>query len=151
MEIDGIQKKKRYKNLGFLICDYIPYLFKKTMSPTSLLHPLETNNGTFIERKSSKRLSISSDMSDEELQPTRRSNNHNWSHLLSQFDSQPDLIKLIQSCKKEEERRRQEETKMKLKEYQVLRQMQHIQERQYFENKFPKEFNLQLPPLALYK
>ncbi|KAI7896870.1 uncharacterized protein EV154DRAFT_491062 [Mucor mucedo] len=121
------------------------------MSPTSLLHPLDTNNGTFIERKSLRRLSISSDLSDEEIQPVRRSNSHNWSHLLSQFDSQPDLIKLIQSCKEEEERRREEETKMKLKEYQVLRQMQHIQDRQYFDSKSQKEFNLQLPPLSFYK
>jgi hypothetical protein len=123
------------------------------MSPTSTmatnnyyntyLHPLQKNNGTFIERKNSaRRLSVSSDMSDPEVieeqeQVSRRRksmNPHNWDLLLSQFDSQPDMIQLIQMCKAEEDNRRLEETKMKLKEYQVLSQLQSMQARQSFGN-----------------
>ncbi|KAI9333634.1 hypothetical protein BD770DRAFT_332986 [Pilaira anomala] len=94
-----------------------------------------------------RRQSISSDISDEEFEPTRKCNSNNWNHLLAQFDSQPDMIKLIQSCKEEEERRCEEETKMRLKEYQVFRQLQYIQEKHYYEKKSLKDFNLELPPL----
>jgi hypothetical protein len=132
------------------------------MSPTSTLsnsgyysntylHPLETTAGTFIERKNScRRLSISSDLSDQEpIEPTKRANANNWNQLLSQFDSQPDMVQLIQLCKAEEDRRRQEESKMKMKEYQVLHQLKHLQERQSFENKISsKELDLHLPALS---
>ncbi len=125
---------------------------------TTYLHPLEMNDGTFIERKNSiscnKRLSISSDLSDEDeevYQQQRRllsHNNNNWNQLLSQFNSQPDMMKLIQLCKEEEDRRCQEETRMKLKEYQVMRQLQDIQDKQHFTTTpTSKEFHLQLPPL----
>ncbi|KAI8384031.1 hypothetical protein BD560DRAFT_309598, partial [Blakeslea trispora] len=62
--------------------------------------------------------SISSDLSDQEQAFT------DWHQLLSQFHSQPEMIQLIELCKIEEDRRRQEETKMKLKEYQVMSQLQ---------------------------
>lgn len=116
-------------------------------SYTSFLHPLETG---FPERR--RQTSISSDISDQDFEPVKKcsSNSNNWNHLLSQFDSQPDLIKLIQSCKEEEEKRCREENKMKLKEYQVWRQLQYIQEKKMASN-YHQDFNLQLPPLALYK
>ncbi|KAK4511587.1 uncharacterized protein ATC70_012803 [Mucor velutinosus] len=117
------------------------------------LHPLETATGTFIERRNScRRLSISSDLSDQEpIEPTRRANSNasHWNQLISQFDSQPDMVQLIQLCKAEEDRRRQEESKMKMKEYQVLRQLQHLQERQSLDiKKSQKELDLHLPPLS---
>jgi hypothetical protein len=130
------------------------------------LHPLQKNNGTFVKRKNStRRLSVSSDMSDpedvevqEQVSRRRKSMNpHNWNLLLSQFNAQPDMIQLIQMCKAEEENRRLEETKMKLKEYQVLSQLQSMQARQSFEglssssSSSPlrkEEFKLQLPPLS---
>lgn len=122
-------------------------------SNNTYLHPLETAAGTFIERRSScRRLSISSDLSDQEpIEPTKRakSNANHWNQLISQFDSQPDMVQLIQLCKAEEDRRRQEESKMKMKEYQVLRQLQHLQERQSLEIKMSqKELDLHLPPLS---
>ncbi|KAG0749091.1 hypothetical protein G6F57_005881 [Rhizopus arrhizus] len=80
------------------------------MSPThstTLLHPLDTNDANC-----SRRTSISS-INDED-----------WRQLLSQFDSQPDIMVLIQLCKEEEDKRRYEENKMKLKEYQVYCELQ---------------------------
>ncbi|GAN01407.1 hypothetical protein MAM1_0007c00840 [Mucor ambiguus] len=135
------------------------------MSPTSTLsnstyynnntylHPLETAAGTFIERKNScRRLSISSDLSDQEpIEPTKRtdSNTSHWKQLISQFDSQPEMVQLIQLCKAEEDRRRQEESKMKMKEYQVLRQLQYLQQRQSLAIKMSqKELDIHLPPLS---
>lgn len=116
---------------------------------TYLQHPLENNDGTFIERRHSlsRRLSISSDLSDESMGDKKSFLSHksnNWNHLLSQFDSQPDIVQLIQLCKEEEDRRCQEETIMKIKEYQVYRQLQHLQQKQ----QSTKEFHLQLPPLS---
>lgn len=118
---------------------------------TYLQHPLENNDGTFIERRHSlgRRLSISSDLSDESVDDKKnllshKSNHNNWSHLLSQFDSQPDIVQLIQLCKEEEDRRCQEETIMKIKEYQVYRQLQHLQQKQ----QSTRGFHLQLPPLS---
>ncbi|KAL9537461.1 hypothetical protein MBANPS3_011753 [Mucor bainieri] len=112
---------------------------------STYLHPLETAAGTFIERKNSY-------LSDQEpIEPTKRANSNasHWNQLISQFDSQPDMVQLIQLCKAEEDRRRQEESKMKMKEYQVLRQLQHLQERQSFEIKMSqRELDLHLPPLA---
>lgn len=137
------------------------------MSPTSTmitnsyyntyLHPLQKNNGTFIERKNStRRLSVSSDMSDpedmeEQEQVSRRRksmNHHNWNLLLSQFDEQPDILQLIQMCKAEEDNRRLEETKLKLKEYQVLNQLQRMQARESFEASRKEDESLQLAPLS---
>ncbi|KAL9557265.1 hypothetical protein PS6_001893 [Mucor atramentarius] len=104
-------------------------------SNNTYLHPLETAAGTFIERRSSCRRA--------------KSNANHWNQLISQFDSQPDMVQLIQLCKAEEDRRRQEESKMKMKEYQVLRQLQHLQERQSLEIKMSqKELDLHLPPLS---
>ncbi|CAO3647504.1 unnamed protein product [Mucor fragilis] len=122
-------------------------------SNNTYLHPLETAAGTFIERRNScRRLSISSDLSDQEpIEPTKRadSNASHWNQLISQFDSQPDMVQLIKLCKAEEDRRRQEESNMKMKEYQVLRQLQHLQERQSLEIKMSqKDLDLHLPPLS---
>ncbi|KAI8643813.1 hypothetical protein BD408DRAFT_138615 [Parasitella parasitica] len=117
----------------------------------SYLHPLETTAGIFIERRDScRKLSITSDLSDQQLtEPTRRASVNNWCQLLSQFDSQPDIVQLIQLCKVEEDRRRQEESKMKMKEYQVICQMQNLQERRFFASKIsPNEFDLCSPPLS---
>ncbi|KAG1439469.1 hypothetical protein G6F56_012286 [Rhizopus delemar] len=75
--------------------------------PSTLLHPLDTQDDSC-----SRRTSISSINDDD------------WHQLLSQFDSQPDIMVLIQLCKEEEDKRRYEENKMKLKEYQVFCEMQ---------------------------
>ncbi|KAI9487585.1 MAG: hypothetical protein EXX96DRAFT_553861 [Benjaminiella poitrasii] len=129
------------------------------MSPTSTA--FMTSYSVHLSNKyvnsNPKRLSFSSDLSDEE-QETRKSfdvyHQHNtsyWNQLLAQFDSQPDMLQLIELCKAEEDRRRQEETKMKLKEYEVWRQLQHMQAKKSFENNQVfslKEFNLHLPPLS---
>ncbi|KAG1438924.1 hypothetical protein G6F56_012468 [Rhizopus delemar] len=78
------------------------------MSPsTTLLHPLDGQ-----EESCSRRTSISS--TDDE----------SWNQLLSQFNSQPDIQILIQLCKEEEDKRRHEENKMRLKEYQVYYELQ---------------------------
>ena len=80
------------------------------MSPThstTLLHPLDTNEANCSIR------TIISSINDED-----------WRQLLSQFDSQPDIMVLIQLCKEEEDKRRYEENKMKLKEYQVYCELQ---------------------------
>ncbi|KAI9247871.1 hypothetical protein BY458DRAFT_59156 [Sporodiniella umbellata] len=81
------------------------------MSPSNfsstMLHPLDTQGDSC-----SRRTSISSINDDD------------WHHLLSQFDAQPDIMALIQLCKEEEDKRRFEENKMKLKEYQVFCEMQ---------------------------
>ncbi|RCH89274.1 hypothetical protein CU098_002602 [Rhizopus stolonifer] len=92
--------------------------FRPETTPT-FLHPLEVDHGIFVDRR---RVSISSDLSDPETT--------NWHHLLSQFNSQPEMVQLIELCKIEEDRRRQEETKMKLKEYQVMNQLQYLKARQ---------------------
>ncbi|CAO3620684.1 unnamed protein product [Mucor hiemalis] len=119
------------------------------ITTTYLQHPLENNDGTFIERRHSisRRLSISSDLSDDEALYEKKNflshKSNNWNRLLSQFHSQPDIMQLIQLCKEEEDRRCQEETIMKIKEYQVYRQLQHLQQK-----KPEKEFHLQLPPLS---
>ncbi|CEP13279.1 hypothetical protein [Parasitella parasitica] len=131
------------------------------MSPTSTLsntnvysstylHPLETTAGTFIERRNScRKLSVSSDLSDRELIEPARASFNNWNQLLSQFNSQPDMVHLIQLCKIEEDKRRQEEYKMKMKEYQVICQIQSLQERRYFETKISQdELDLCPPPLS---
>ncbi|KAI8875459.1 hypothetical protein K501DRAFT_289360 [Backusella circina FSU 941] len=53
--------------------------------------------------------------------------NKEWDNLLGQFESQPDLLKLIQICKIEEEKRFYEETRAKIKEYQVIHQLETMQ------------------------
>lgn len=81
-----------------------------TTTDTSLLHPLDMPE--ISSSNSSRRTSISSIHEEE------------WSQLLSQFDAHPDILILIQQCKKEEDNRRHEETKMKLKEYQLYCELQ---------------------------
>ncbi|KAI8334077.1 hypothetical protein EDC96DRAFT_525642 [Choanephora cucurbitarum] len=95
---------------------------------TTFLHPLEVSHGL-----NKRRTSISSDLSDQEQTFT------DWHQLLSQFDSQPEMIQLIELCKIEEDRRRQEETKMKLKEYQVMSQLQYLRARQILEQEESKQ------------
>lgn len=65
-------------------------------------------------------------------------NNKDWNNLISNLQLEPDMLQLIELCKLQEEKRRQEETKMKLKEYQVLCQLNFLQQT-------TKDFNLQLP------
>ncbi|KAG0742729.1 hypothetical protein G6F57_006457 [Rhizopus arrhizus] len=76
------------------------------MSNNTLFHPLDTQDELM------KRTSISS-INDED-----------WNQLISQFHSQPDIMVLIQLCKQEEDKRRYEENKMRLKEYEVYCELQ---------------------------
>jgi hypothetical protein len=115
-----------------------------------LQHPLDTTPTTVPTMTFSRRTSISSDISEEE---SIDNNRNNWSQILSQFDSQPDMMQLIQLCKQEEDKRRQEETSLKVKEDKVLRQLQFIQFQSRAAsaaaaNSTDKDFQLHLPPLS---
>ncbi|KAI7899598.1 uncharacterized protein BX663DRAFT_520669 [Cokeromyces recurvatus] len=109
-----------------------------------------------MDRKyNSRRLSFSSDISDEgqDLSPMKSSkiyhqNKNYWDQLLAQFDSQSDMAQLIQLCRTEEYRRQREETKTKLKEYQVWYQLQNLQGKKLPKN--DKEYNPHLPSLSHY-
>lgn len=57
--------------------------------------------------------------------------------LLSNLKLEPGLLQLIQSCKLEEERRKEEEAKTKLKEYQVLCELQYLKSKGSFQLKLP--------------
>ncbi|KAI8984619.1 hypothetical protein BDF20DRAFT_399600 [Mycotypha africana] len=147
------------------------------------LHPLEIDHGVFVERhdtdiysrgkKRTRRLSLSSDLSDQALLEERRyeteeikrrytlkrskcnltypQSTSSWDHLLTQLDLQPDLLQLIHLCKVEEDRRREEETKMKIKELQVLHQLQFLQSRenvQAISDLSAEQVQRKLPPLV---
>lgn len=90
------------------------YFTEDSMMP--FLHPLDTTTTTTTITK------------EEETE--------DWNHLIANLQLEPDMLQLIELCKIQEEKRRQEETKMKLKEYQVLCQLNFLQ---------TKDFNLQLP------
>ncbi|KAI9252452.1 hypothetical protein BY458DRAFT_523040, partial [Sporodiniella umbellata] len=95
--------KTKTHTQSFLFCLFIFTCI--IMSPsTTMLHPLDTEEESY-----SRRGSFSSSAGDSEA----------WSQLLSQFNSQPDIRLLIEQCKEEEDRRREEETKMRWKEYQL--------------------------------
>lgn len=109
-----------------------------------LQHPLDTtplNSYT----NNSRRASLCSDISEEDDEPGQQTPCNDWNDLLSQFNSQPDMIKLIQLCKQEEDKRRQEETSLLLKQDQVLRQLQFITNSRQQQK---GEIQLQLPPLS---
>ncbi|KAI8882763.1 hypothetical protein K501DRAFT_285700 [Backusella circina FSU 941] len=77
------------------------------------------------------------------------SNKNSWEQILSHFESQPDIQRLIQSCRIEEKKRHYEEARTKLKQYQVYYQIENMQTKELFSEKVPeRHLSLRLPPLS---